>query len=101
MPLLSFVIPCYRSELTIEQVVAEIADVMTQAPEWNYEIIAVDDCSPDGVLQVLRQLAIRNSRLRVLSLARNVGKHSALLAGYAIAKGHFVIDLDADLRCGA
>lgn len=99
MPLLSFVIPCYRSELTIEQVVAEIADVMNQAPEWNYEIIAVDDCSPDGVLQVLRQLAIRNSRLRVLSLARNVGKHSALLAGYAIAKGHFVIDLDDDLQC--
>lgn len=99
MPQLSFVIPCYRSELTIERVIAEIAEVMAEDPTWTYEIIVVDDCSPDGVLPVLRQLAIRNKRLRILSLSRNVGKHSALLAGYSIAKGDYVIDLDDDLQC--
>jgi len=99
MNMLSFVIPCYRSERTIERVIAEIQLVMSSAPAWTYEIIAVDDCSPDGVLAILRRLAMDDSRIRVLSLAKNVGKHSAMLAGYRIVRGEIVVDLDDDLQC--
>jgi undecaprenyl-phosphate 4-deoxy-4-formamido-L-arabinose transferase len=49
-PLLSFVIPCYRSEETIPLVVREIADtVATRRDEYDHEIILVNDGSPDGV----------------------------------------------------
>jgi len=99
MSMLSFVIPCYRSERTIERVIAEIRLEMSKDPAWTYEIIAVDDCSPDGVLGVLRRLAMDDTRIRVLSLAKNVGKHSAMLAGYRIVRGDIVVDLDDDLQC--
>lgn len=49
MEKLSFVIPCYGSETTIEIVVNEIRDTLRQRPEYDYEIILVNDCSPDNV----------------------------------------------------
>lgn len=55
--MLSFVIPCYRSELTVGGVISEIHDKMSERPELDYEIVAVNDCSPDGVYDVLRTLS--------------------------------------------
>lgn len=99
MRLLSFVIPCYRSALTIAQVIEEIDRTVRQRPEFDYEVIAVNDCSPDNVLEVLRQLATSNPRLRVVSLAKNMGKHAAVLAGYRFIRGEIVINLDDDMQC--
>lgn len=98
MRLLSFVIPCYRSALTIEQVIDEIDRVVSQRPEFDYEVIAVNDCSPDDVLQVLRGLATTRPKLRVISLAKNMGKHAAVLAGYRFVRGEIVVNLDDDLQ---
>ena len=97
--LLSFVIPCYRSEETIEKVCAEIAETMALRPEYDYEIIAVNDCSPDGVLSVLRRLAENDSRIKVVDLAKNFGKHGAVMAGFSYARGKFVVSLDDDCQC--
>lgn len=97
--LLSFVIPCYRSEETIERVCAEIAETMALRPEYDYEIIAVNDCSPDGVLSVLRRLAENDSRIKVVDLAKNFGKHSAMMAGFRYVRGGFVVNLDDDCQC--
>ena len=101
MTLLSFVIPCYRSEKTISAVTEEIVSTVKTRPGYDYEIIAVNDCSPDGVLQVLKSLAAENPRLKVISFARNMGKDAALLAGYRAAKGDYVINLDDDGQCPA
>ncbi len=101
MTLLSFVIPCYRSEQTIAGVVEEIISTVQTRPGYDYEIIAVNDCSPDGVLHVLKSLAAENPRLKVISFARNMGKDAALLAGYRAAKGDYVINLDDDGQCPA
>ncbi len=97
--LLSFVIPCYRSEETIEKVCAEIAETMALRPEYDYEIIAVNDCSPDGVLEVLRRLAAADRRIRVVDLAKNFGKHSAMMAGFGYVRGAYVVNLDDDCQC--
>ena len=97
--LLSFVIPCYRSEETIEQVCIEIKEEVAKRPEYNYEIIAVNDYSPDGVLDVLRRLAAEDNRIKVIDLAKNFGKHSALMAGFAFVRGEYVICLDDDCQC--
>lgn len=97
--MLSFVIPCYRSEETIEKVYLEIVDVMAQRPEYDYEIIAVNDCSPDHVLYVLRDLAGKDNRIKVVDLAKNFGKHSAMMAGFSFVRGELVVNLDDDCQC--
>lgn len=97
--LLSFVIPCYRSEKTIRKVYDEIVGVMGERPEYDYEIIAVNDCSPDGVLCELKSLASEDSRFRVVDLAKNFGKHCAMMAGYSFVRGEYVVNLDDDCQC--
>jgi len=99
MTLLSFVIPCYRSEKTIGKVVDEIVSVVGEREDYDYEIIAVNDCSPDGVYNVLKIIAEQNSRVKVINFARNMGKHSAVMAGYAVTKGDYIVTLDDDCQC--
>lgn len=98
MILLSFVIPCYRSEKTIEKVIDEIIQTVAQKPGYDYEIIAVNDCSPDNVIEVLKKLAKENKKIKVISFAKNMGKHAAVIAGYSFVNGDFVIDLDDDFQ---
>ena len=52
MDKVSFVIPCFRSEVTLESVVDEIRKTMEGLTEYCYEIVLVNDCSPDNTLQV-------------------------------------------------
>lgn len=99
MSLLSFVIPCYRSELTIQKVIHEIDQVVSQKKEYTYEIICVNDCSPDGVYNILVQEAARDKRIKVINLAKNAGKHSAVLAGFHYAEGDYIVNLDDDFQC--
>ncbi len=99
MELLSFVIPCYRSEKTIEKVINEIISVVGERADYDYEIIAVNDCSPDNVYEVLKSCALQNSQIKIINLARNVGKHAAVMAGYAFVNGEYIINLDDDFQC--
>ncbi|WP_298529022.1 glycosyltransferase family 2 protein [uncultured Ruminococcus sp.] len=94
--LLSFVIPCYRSQNTILKVVDEIERTVKTRDGYDYEIILVNDCSPDDVWSVIADLARRNSRVTAINLAKNFGQHSALLAGYNHCSGDYVISLDDD-----
>ena len=59
---LSFVIPCYRSEHTIPSVIEEIKNWVDSHDVKEWEIIAVNDCSPDGVQEVLEKIAEIQSR---------------------------------------
>lgn len=93
---LSFVIPCYRSENTIETVVQEICDTVATRSGTDYEIVLVNDCSPDGVWQVIKRLAANDNHIKGICLAKNFGQHCALMAGYGQATGDYVISLDDD-----
>lgn len=98
--MLSFVIPCYRSEHTVEDVINEIIQVVNQrASEYDYEIIAVNDCSPDNVYHTLTHIAEQNSKVKVIDLALNGGKHVALMAGFANVSGDIVVGVDDDGQC--
>ena len=99
MPLLSFVIPCYGSEKTIEYVIDEIIEVVAKKKEFDYEIICVNDQSPDNVFEVLIKLAELNPKIKVIDLAKNFGKHSAVMAGFSVVKGDYIICLDDDGQC--
>lgn len=98
MTLLSFVIPCYRSEKTIKKVIDEIITTVSQKSGYDYEVIAVNDGSPDGVYGVLQELALHNPKIKVINLAKNMGKHAAVMAGYAYVNGEYIVNLDDDYQ---
>lgn len=96
MKTVSFVIPCYRSEKTIGGVAAEIGSVMGGLPGYDYEIVLVNDCSPDGTFAVLRALAENDARIRAVDLVKNFGQHAALMCGMRYARGDCVVCMDDD-----
>ena len=95
---LSFIIPCYGSERTIEPVINEIVKIVS-ASNYDYEIVAVNDKSPDSVLQVLKKIAGENEKVKVLSLAKNMNRPGALMAGMSVCIGDYVILMDDDGQC--
>lgn len=62
MKTISFVIPCYASEGSVALVIEEIRATVAQKPDYDYEIVAVNDCSPDRVMEVLRAEAAGTPR---------------------------------------
>ncbi len=96
MRLVSFVIPCYRSAHTIRGVVDELRGAMTKLPDYDYEIILVNDSSPDDTFEVLRGLAEADARITAVDLAKNFGQHAAIMSGLRHAEGEIVVCLDDD-----
>lgn len=97
MKKITFVIPCYRSEHTLENVVRELKERLKEREDdYDYEIILVNDASPDGVWRVIQKLCKEDTAIIGISFARNFGQHAALLAGYAKATGDYVFSLDDD-----
>ena len=92
---ISVVIPCYGSESTIETVVKEVVDTICQRDN-DYEVILVNDCSPDGVWNNIVKLSKENSKVKGICMAKNFGQHSALMAGYRSSTGDVVISMDDD-----
>lgn len=94
---ISFVIPCYRSEGTIADVVSEIKSVVSQRPEFDYEVVMVSDHSPDKVYQVIERMCREDPKhLKGLELAKNFGQPAAQMAGFSHATGDVVFSLDDD-----
>ena len=96
MKTISFIIPCYNSEDTIRSVVDEIESTVETLDVEDYEVILVNDSSPDNVLSVIRSICESNPRVRGIDLAKNFGQHSAMMAGMKIARNDIVIILDDD-----
>jgi len=97
MKCISFVIPCYNSELTIEKVVADIDANFKGNERYEYEIVLVNDGSPkDNTWGKIRELSEKNERVKALNLSKNFGQDAALLAGYSQAKGEYIVSLDDD-----
>ncbi|MCM1125415.1 MAG: glycosyltransferase family 2 protein [Lachnospiraceae bacterium] len=94
--LISFVIPCYRSAATLPGVIGEIKDTMKTLEGYEYEIVLVNDSSPDDTFETIREICRQNQNVTGIDLARNFGQHSALMAGFHYVKGEIVICLDDD-----
>lgn len=94
--LISFVIPCYRSAETIGKVVEEISATMAHLEQYRYEIILVNDASPDNTFEVIRDLCAKRKEICGVNLARNFGQHAALMAGFRYTHGDIVVCLDDD-----
>lgn len=96
MKKLSFVIPCYCSEKSVGNVIDEVIETVTNDGRYDYEIICINDFSKDNTLEVLKELAEGNKKIKVINLSRNFGQHSALMAGFNHVSGDIVVCLDDD-----
>ena len=96
----SIVIPCYRSEHTIRQMVTETSAEMNSLGRAPFEFVLVDDFSPDegATVRELRSIADDYSNVTVLELARNAGQHNAIMAGLHYAQGDVIILMDDDMQ---
>lgn len=97
----SIVIGVYNSEKTVGAVIDEIHSVFRKDGRFEYEIILVDDFSPDNVYDLLKEKAKSDKRLKVLHLAKNSGQTNAVIEGYRYAKGSYIVEMDDDFQMPA
>ena len=94
---LSLVIPVYRSEAILPELARRLEEVLPKLAS-HYEVVFVNDCSPDGSWQVLCQLAAQYPWIRPINLMRNYGQHNALLCGIRAAQYGAIVTMDDDLQ---
>ena len=94
---LSVVVPVYNEVDNVEPLHAELHEVLSGLGR-TYEIVYVDDGSPDGSVPRLKSLADRDPHVRVVLFRRNFGQTAALDAGFHHSRGQVVIPMDADLQ---
>lgn len=96
-PEISVFLPVYDEEPNLRPLHAKLDDALRELGR-TAEIIYVDDGSTDGSLDVLRELAHLDGRVRVVALRRNYGQTAAMSAGIDAARGDVLIPMDADLQ---
>jgi dolichol-phosphate mannosyltransferase len=96
-PELTLVIPIYNEEEALPSLEPQLHDLVTQVG-GSSEVVFVDDGSTDRSLELLRAMAGREPRYRVVSFSRNFGHQRAITAGMDLARGKAVVIMDADLQ---
>ena len=94
---LSVVIPVYRSEAALPTLVQRLRPTLA-ALACKYELVLVNDGSPDRSWEVIQQLAAQHGWVRGIRLMRNYGQHNALLAGIRAARFDTIVTMDDDLQ---
>jgi undecaprenyl-phosphate 4-deoxy-4-formamido-L-arabinose transferase len=94
---ISVVVPVYRAERSLEELVTRLTSVMA-ALDVRYEILLVDDGSPDDSWTVITKLTDGDAQVHGIALGRNYGQHNALLAGIRAAQYEIIVTLDDDLQ---
>lgn len=92
---LSIVIPVYNSEKTIGVVIEQLKSVLDGK---KYEVILINDGSKDNSYNVCKKLYEKNNNVVFINLSKNFGQHNALMAGYSVSKGEYVLSMDDDLQ---
>ncbi|MDN7227649.1 glycosyltransferase family 2 protein [Planococcus sp. N064] len=97
MKLISIVVPAYNEEANIMSMYEKLVQELHLLP-YRYEIMFINDGSSDGTLQEILKLAERHPDVKYISLTRNFGKESAILAGLHRIQGDAAILMDSDLQ---
>ena len=95
---LSVVVSCYNEEKSLPLFYKDINRVSKIMKYLNFEFIFIDDGSIDKTLDIIKELAIKDKRVRYISFSRNFGKEAAMYAGLKLSKGDYVTLMDADLQ---
>lgn len=95
---ISVIVPCYNEQESLQLFYNEIKRVSCEMSDVEFELLFVNDGSRDKTLDVLKELAEKDSTVKYLSFSRNFGKESAIYAGLKNASGELVAIMDADLQ---
>lgn len=98
MEKISIIVPCYNEEEAMPLFYEEITKTASTFDKVDFEFIFVNDGSRDRTLDVARDLAKKDKRVRYISFSRNFGKEAAMLAGLEYSVGDYVAIMDADLQ---
>jgi glycosyltransferase involved in cell wall biosynthesis len=97
LPQVTIVVPMRNESLNVADLYHELTDVLT-AFGRSYEILVIDDGSTDDTFERLAALQRCDSRLRVIRFRRNFGQTAAFAAGFAHARGRWIVTSDGDLQ---
>lgn len=98
MKKISILIPCYNEEKSLPLLYPELEKLMASLPDYDWELMFVNDGSADGTLNELKRLRAQDTRVNFIDLSRNFGKEVAMLAGFDYVTGDCMIIIDADLQ---
>lgn len=95
---ISVVIPSYNEEDSLKPLAVELRKVFNQMPDYDFEVIIVDDGSTDNSLRILNEIRREDERFKFISFQKNYGKSAALSVGFKYATGDLIVTMDADLQ---
>ncbi len=93
----SIVSPIYYGEKMLETLVSRIEQSLNPITD-DYEIILVNDCSPDGSWLKIKEICARDTKVKGINLSRNFGQHYAISAGLSVCSGEWIVVMDCDLQ---
>jgi glycosyltransferase involved in cell wall biosynthesis len=95
--MISAVVPAFNEEESIEKFHTVLSTNLIKLDK-DYEIVFIDDGSTDSTLEIMKKLASKDKKIRIFSFRKNRGKAEALTVGFQMAKGDYIVTLDADLQ---
>lgn len=96
--LITVIVPCYNEEQALPYFYEEIIKVAKEMKKQDFEFLFINDGSKDKTLELLRDLAKKDKRVRYVSFSRNFAKEAAMMAGLEHANGDYITLMDADLQ---
>lgn len=96
-PIISIISPVYRAEKIVDELVTRIIVNVSNFTD-NFEVILVEDGSPDSSWRKIEENCIKDRRVKGIKLSRNFGQHFAITAGIENAKGDYLVVMDCDLQ---
>lgn len=98
MKKITILIPCYNEEASLPFLYEALQNLMTECPNYEWELLFINDGSKDHTLQIIKQFRTQDKRVCYIELSRNFGKEAAMLAGFDYATGDCMVIIDADLQ---
>lgn len=96
-PTISVVTPVYCCATCVRELCRRLGETLSKIAD-DYEIVLIDDASPDGAWNVVRELCTADARIKAIGLSRNFGQHYAIAAGLEHATGEWIVVMDCDLQ---
>ena len=95
---ISIIVPCYNEEESLPIFYKEIDKISKEMKVVDFEFLFINDGSRDKTLNILREMAKKDKRVRYISFSRNFGKEAGMWAGLENANGDYVAIMDADMQ---
>ena len=98
MKKISIVVPMYYEEKVVDECYKRLKDSLSKLENYTYELIFIDDGSKDKTLDILKEIAEKDDKVKIISFSRNFGHQAAVTAGLKNVSGDVVVIIDADLQ---